>query len=166
MTEKEFNKLIKKVAVDRNALIKIYDFYYRRIISFLQKTYDKNFSEDCAQEFFLNLLKKPVEGYVENPTAWVYRCSINIAKNKIAKESKYTELKSDEKVGFEISVEIFGDLYDKLKMLDNEEQELVRLVHWEGYNLKEIAEILGVSHASVRQKYSRTIKKLKQWGAV
>ena len=162
MTEREFNKLIKKVAVDENALIKIYNFYYRRIMQFLQKTYDKAFSEDCAQEFFLNLLNKPVEDYVKNPTAWVYRCSINIANEKIEKENKYAELKTlDEKVDFEPSIEIFGDLYEKLKMLEKDEREIVYLVHWDGYNLKEIAEILGVSHANARKKYSRIIKKLK-----
>ncbi len=161
MTEKEFNKLIKKVAVDKNALIKIYDFYYRRITYFLSRTYSREFSEDCAQEFFLSLLKKPVSDYVKNPTAWVYRCCLNIAKDKIVKENKYTELKSDEKVDFESSIENFGDLYDKLKMLDKEEFEIVRLVYWDGYNLKEVAEILGVSHASVRKRYSRIIKKLK-----
>ena len=57
MTTREFNKLIKNITVDRQALVKIYDFYYRRITYFLSRTYDKAFSEDCAQEFFLNLLK-------------------------------------------------------------------------------------------------------------
>ncbi len=167
MTTREFNKLIKNITVDRQALVKIYDFYYRRITYFLSRTYNKAFSEDCAQEFFLNLLKKPVDCYIENPTAWVYRCSLNIANEKIEKENKYAELKVlDEKVDFEPSIEIFGDLYDKLKMLEKDERELVYLVHWDGYNLKEIAEILGVSHANARQKYSRTIKKLKQWGAI
>ena len=97
----------------------------------------------------------------------MYRCSINIANEKIEKENKYAELKTlDEKVDFEPSIEIFGDLYEKLKMLEKDERELIYLVHWDGYNLKEIAEILGVSHANARKKYSRTIKKLKQWGAV
>ena len=161
MTTREFNKLIKNITVDRQALVKIYDFYYRRITYFLSRTYDKAFSEDCAQEFFLNLLNKPVEDYVKNPTAWVYRCSINIAKNKKARENKYTELKTDKKVDFEPSIEIFGDLYEKLKILDDKEREIIYLVHWDGYNLKEIAEILGVSHANARKKYSRIIKKLK-----
>ncbi len=166
MTEREFNKLIKNVAVDREALIKIYNFYYKRIVYFLNRIYPLEFSEDCAQEFFINLLKKPVETKIEKPTAWVYRCCQNIASNKIAKENKYTHLNAVVEVNFESNFELFGELYEKLNSLEKEELEIVHMVHWQGYNLKEIAEILGLSHANARKKYSRIIKKLKKGNAL
>ncbi len=162
MTEKEFNKLIKNVTVDRDSLIEIYNFYYKRIIYFLSRRYPLDFSEDCAQDFFVNLLKKPIETKIENPTAWVYRCCLNIASNKIAKENKYTHLNASVEVGFESSYEVFGELYEKLNLLEENEIEIIHLVHWQGYNLKEVAQILGLSHVNARKKYSRIIKKLKR----
>ncbi len=56
---------------------------------------------------------------------------------------------------------MFGDLYFVIKKLDVTEQKITEMYYWEGYKLKEIAEILGLKYSSVKQKHKRLIKKIK-----
>ena len=49
-----------------------------------------------------------------------------------------------------------------LSYLEDTDRQILTLRFWEGYSLSEIAEILQISYAACRKRYSRAIKKLKQ----
>lgn len=48
-----------------------------------------------------------------------------------------------------------ADVRDAIARLDPDLAEIVRLVHWEGFTLAEVAEIIGVPASTARSRYQR-----------
>lgn len=164
MDSKEFNKLLKKINKSDNALEKIYKFYFSRVVRYLSVKYNKMLAEDAVQDFFIKLydLAQRLE-YIEHPTAWIYRCCENIAKNKLRQDKKYAYIKVlDERI-FEqcYELEIYGELYDAIKKLDISSQKVIKMHYSEGYSYLEMAHILNENYNTIRQKHRRALKKLK-----
>lgn len=159
-----FNSLLKKLKYDSNALQALYSYYFSRIIKCIQKKYGFYIAEEAAQQFFLQLLTSENEyPYIKYPTSWVYTCCENIAKRMIEKENR--DLPIQENVSDKEMVsneELFGDLYELIAQQDELAQKILNLHFIDGYNLKEIAQILNISYSNIRQKYSRTIRKMKK----
>lgn len=170
MDQATFNKLLKKAGHDTCAFETLFCHYYKRIVLHLFRVFGRTVAEDAAQEFFVNIIRKEPQGKITNPTAWVYACAENIAKRMIGKESNNVCLDVIENTVISTNLELlsqeelFGDLYQVIKKLTDEEQRIIYLLYWEGYNLKEVSEIIGISHSSARQKHSRAIKKMKANG--
>lgn len=164
MKEYEFNLLLNKAKYDPDALQVLYFYYYNRSINYLRKQYGLYIAEEAVQQFFLQLLSGGKEySYVKYPTIWVYTCCENIAKRLITKENRelpiqemtpYKDVVSDE--------EILGDFYDLIAQQDEISQKILKLHYIDGYSLKEISNILNISYSNIRQKYSRTLKKMKK----
>lgn len=164
MDSKEFNKLLKKINKSDNALEKIYKFYFSRVVRYLSVKYNKMLAEDAVQDFFIKLydLAQRLE-YIDHPTAWIYRCCENIAKNKLRQDKKYAYIKAlDERI-FEqcYELEIYGELYDAIKKLDISSQKVIKMHYSEGYSYLEMAHILNENYNTIRQKHRRALKKLK-----
>lgn len=165
MDAKEFNKLLKKICGDDNAFEIIYKFYFSRVVRYLSVKYNSVLAEDATQEFFINLksLAERYE-YIEQPTAWVYKCCENNAKNKVRQNKRYTYIEELDELVFEqrYEEEIYGDLYEAIKRLDSSSQKLIRMHYFEGYSHLEIAQIMNENYSAIRKKHSRTLKKLKK----
>ncbi|MDE7395981.1 MAG: RNA polymerase sigma factor [Clostridiales bacterium] len=165
MDEKEFNKLLKDLSIAKN-FNKLYSFYYPKIVSHIYfQFHNKNLGEDVAQDFFLKLLHKGVDSYIERPTAWVYTVCDNLAKDTLTKNKKYALSLEDIKLSkpddtFETV--LFGEYKDRIKTLDTETYDIIIMHYYEGYRLKEIAELLNINYSTVRQKCFRGLKKLKE----
>jgi len=161
LNESEFNKLLLSVKTSERALTKLHGYYFGRIVFHVAKTYGKSFAEDVAEDFFLWLLKAEYLPHVLYPTAWVYLQCDSIAKRKVQKEARYVrgefEFEQEEKH----KEELFGDLYEAMRELSEIERKIVEMHYWEGYSFKEIAPILGVEYAAVRQRHKRILSKLK-----
>ncbi|MBR1746903.1 MAG: sigma-70 family RNA polymerase sigma factor [Clostridia bacterium] len=165
MDEREFNKLLAQIKTSERALKKMYDFYFYKIVYHVGKKYGKTFAEDVAQEFFLKLLRSEnVVCHVQKPTTWVYLQCDSIAKRKVASENKYAymEIGLIESVGNIIPTEEYSDLYAAMESLTDIEKKIVELYYWEGYSLKELAPMVGIDYAAVRQRHKRLISKLKK----
>ena len=100
-------------------------------------------------------------GYIHNPTGWTYACIENVIKRKLQLGSRYRYEEEAAAHGTLDGVEdeIYAD--QLLKDLDPLEKKIVYYIHWEGYTRKEIASLLHLTHANVRQIYSRALKKLR-----
>lgn len=163
MDTRKFNFLIKNIRVAKYFDI-LYDYFYRRIVFHLKYTYGVEFAQEVAQEFFIQLINRKSEKihYVQYPTSWVYKCCENLAKRKISQEVTASELSSDFllKKEQQYEVEIYGDLYDVIKALDADSQRILRMYYWEGYNFKEISNILQIKAGTIRQKHNRALKKI------
>lgn len=161
MKEWEFNRLLSSVKTSERALTKLHGFYFGRIVYHLAKTYGKTLAEDVAQDFFMWLLTAESLPHVLSPTAWVYLQCDSIAKRKVQKEARYV----NDETAFECEAphkeELFGDLYEAIDALDETEKAIVELHYWEGYSLKEIAPIVHLEYAAVRQKHKRLLVKIK-----
>lgn len=169
MDSKVFNRLLNKIKYDNEALNTLYDYFYPRIVLHLKRTYPCADADDIAQEFFIRLLKSPCNTYVRNPASWVYVACENLAKEKYAELAEEYPA-SDLLEGISAPVYVaekavvgvqVRELFEKVK--DGKTKIIIYLYHWEGYNFREIAEILGMNSAAVRQRYSRAIKFLNKF---
>jgi len=169
MNEDEFNKLLSLIKYSEQALERIYDFYYPRIVLHISIKYNREIAEDIAQEFFLNLMKTHSFNYIKNPTSWIYKSCENLAKRRfndevasdlIDDESSFPNLSDADNLVEEISNrdelnKIFSVIDDPIT------KQIFYLFYVEGYNLREVSEILGMKRSTVKQKHTRTIRKLK-----
>lgn len=168
MTAKEFNGYLGKIKYDKESLEKLYDFYYPRIIFRLKFKYKDADAEDIAQEFFLNLMACDGFGYVNSPTSWVYACCENLVRKKYGKSKESPcDFTLMESVTDDRSPEGIFENVEAKRVLENIDDEVTKKIivmyYWEGYNLREISEILGIKQSTVKQKHNRTIKKLKKF---
>lgn len=54
-----------------------------------------------------------------------------------------------------------ADVRDAVARLDDDLAEIVKLVHWEGFTLPEVAELLGIPATTARSKYRRARENLR-----
>lgn len=163
-----FNELLKRIRKDATALDTLFNYYYPRIILHINRVYPTASAEDIAQEFFFKLLKTEISGYISKPTSWVFTICENIAKAKHNKESRELPA-SDLLESIATPVNTTEDIINKIQaqqifksVNDDMTKEIIYLHYWEGYSLKEIAVITGLSAVNVRKKHSRAIKILKK----
>ena len=165
MDAQQFNILLNNANKDEKAFELLYNFYYKRIVAQLAKGFGKEFAEDVVQEFFIRLVKfdKKYE-YINNPTAWVYKCCENIAKTKLAKENY--KISFNEEIGVSSALDFDFDFENafigtELNKLDDISKDIIILHYWKGYSFEEISEILGITYDAIRQRHKRLKKKLK-----
>lgn len=165
MNAKDFNGLLKKMRKDGNAFENVYNYYFSRVVRYLSLKFNKFLAEDSVQEFFVKLKDIAEQGeYIEFPTAWIYKCCENIAKNKIKQEYKYTYVEELDELAFEqiYEEELYGELYHAIKSLDFSAQRIIRMHYWEGYSYIEIAHETNENYNTIRQKHRRALKTLKK----
>lgn len=129
-------------------------------------TYMKNTedAEDICQNVFLKLLtgNKKFEDD-EHEKAWIIRVAVNECKDLL--KSAYKQRN--------VNVDITNDIYTKDETLEEElsdivnslpesYREVIYLYYYEGYSIREIADILGQSEASVTKRLSRGRKKIEK----
>ncbi len=166
MEANKFNRLLRNIK-DERSFGALYDFYYKRIVYHLKNRFGKEAAEDAAQKFFIKLLTDDkTYMYIERPTTWVYRCCENLAIDTAEQNNKTLSLDdSIECPQTTVEMEYFGvsdGAFDKaIKGLDETSRKLIYLHYWEGYSLRETAEILGLGHAAVRKRHGRIKAKLR-----
>ena len=154
---KEFNRLIKTYRYDKKSVNRIYTFYYPRIVWHLNRSYDIDVAEAAAKELFLQLFLVEIKYYIHKPTVWMMAEAERLAAKKGKKKEKTVK---PEAVYMLESEDGFAELHDALDKLDDESFRIIEMIYWEGYNQREIAEILRIEHAAVRKKHSRALKKI------
>ena len=104
--------------------------------------------------------------YVQNPMAWVFACCDNIAKRMLIGESATLPLLVSENYSVSedlVETEILNDqakrVFDALG--DDCTKKIFYLYYWEGYNLREIAQLLSLNISTIKQRHARGIKKVK-----
>lgn len=170
MSIEEFNRLVKQINKgNAKAFTTIYDYYYPRIVMHIASRYPKLSPRDIAQEFFLNLLQIQNFKRINNPTAWVLTSCDNIAK-KILRIDHVIDCAEEDIMDFLHpnidAIEKYAEMdYIKglLKHIDSVSQEIFYLYYREGYNLREISELLEIKLATVKQKHVRGVEKLKKF---
>ena len=130
---------------------------YRLAFSYVRNCAE---AEDICQDAFVKLLGYKGEFEApENCKAWLIRVTINLSKN-LLKSGRFTRCTV---------------LDENLPILDGEQHELmeavmslppkyrsvIHLYYYEGYSVKEIADMLGVSVSSVTTRLARARERLK-----
>ena len=142
--------------------IKIFNLYkndvYRLAYSY---TKNKSDTDDIAQNVFIKLYKHKDILKLANDDIkkWLFKVTINECKSLFLSHWRIKVSLFDNK---DIKVsDSNNDLLDVIANLNKKERIIVFLHYYEGYKIKEIAEMMKLSEVNVKVLLSRTRKKLK-----
>lgn len=170
-------RIIRKVQRngDREAADALVRLYYPEIYRYvLKQTSDKQVALDLTQSIFISMLQSIANFQKKQASfrTWLYR----IATNKTidyyrsrARESKYRDWHGDydiaEEPGFADALELksfAASLQTYLDTMDVRSQQILRLKVYGEYTFHEIAGLLALPESTVKSKYFRLIKKLRE----
>ncbi|MBS1949317.1 MAG: RNA polymerase sigma factor [Bacteroidetes bacterium] len=156
---------------DRKSYAEIYQKYSKAMFNTsLRIVNNHGDAEDILQEAFIDAFAS-LESFQNKSTfgAWLKRIVINKSINHLRKKkmdlididkTSVGELPNEETLD-EKDVKLKVDEIKKaVKLLPNGYRTVLTLYLFEGYDHEEIAEILRVSHATVRTQYMRAKQKL------
>lgn len=148
MSEKELERCI---LLYRNTV-------YRLAYSYLKNRED---AEDISQEAFVKLYaSKESFASDDNVKAWLIRVTVNLCKNLLKASYRKNRTESfAEAVSPPPDTDHMGEYIGRLKP---EYSSVLYLFYYEGYSVKEIAEICRISSVAVRTRLSRGRDKLRE----
>jgi len=155
---------------NKKAQFEIYKLYYKAMFNVSFRILNnQELAEDIMQESFLTAFTK-LDTFIGNVTfgAWLKKIVINKSINELQNNNKYIfstldetklELKDELKDDFEnINTEKVIKSLLKIK----EDYRIIITLHFiEGYDLKEISEILNITYENCRTKMSRAKESLR-----
>ena len=155
---------------DRAAQFEIYKLYNKAMFNTaLRITSDAISAEDVLQDAFVSAFQH-LSSYREDASfgAWLKRIVINKALNHVQKVKKDLMLAEDLKEdAIEYESEVSDPVYnvDQIKRamqeLPSGFRTVLTLYLFEGYDHKEISEILGITESTSKSQYKRAKDKLK-----
>lgn len=167
METDRFNYLISIMQTDTNAFNEIYNEYFVKVVKHAAAKFrGQNLdADDLAQSTFWKLVHSKPKVYIRNPTAWLYVICDRIAFSMLKKYGPPTEMLTedipDNSDTYLNNVLEMSEANEKLSKLSEEDREILYLRHLDGYSLLEISKMKHISYVSIRQKYSRAIKFLR-----
>ena len=142
--------------------IKIFNLYkndiYRLAYSY---TKNSNDTDDITQNVFIKLYKHKeiLKLDEESIKKWLFKVTINECKSLFSSHWRIKVALFDDK---DITTtDTNNDLLEIIANLNKKERIIVFLHYYEGYKIKEIAEMMKLSEANVKVLLSRTRGKLK-----
>ena len=126
-----------------------------------QNVFNKSDAEDITQEVFIKLMKN-IEKFnnEEYMKAWLIRVTINMSKdyNKSFWNKNTT--------GIDENLKIFGEEYQEvfkeISKLKPKYRNVIYLYYYQGYKIKEIAELMSMNENTVSSCLTRARKNLKE----
>ena len=138
---------------------KYIDTVYRVAFSMLKNPHD---ADDVTQDVFLKLYTARVEFQSEDHVKnWLIKVTVNACRNVFRMPWRRVEDIEEyaQTLGFETPEQ--SDLFLAVNSLEQKYRIAVHLYYFEGYSVKEIGEILGVSENTVSTRLARARGKLK-----
>jgi RNA polymerase sigma factor (sigma-70 family) len=136
---------------------------------------NRDLIKDCIQELFIKFWEKRESlGSIEKVSFYLFRSFKNLLFHKIEISSKKSPLTQDliDQIAPELSVENFyinSEMVDQriirlkkaVQLLTDRQREVILLRFFQGFEAKEIAEIMNLSIPGVHNLLSLTIKSLR-----
>lgn len=165
MSEKNWIAQIKKG--DELALQKLIETYYPNIYRFIYgKLSVKEDVKDLTQEVFFKFIKQlPFYQHKGSVEAYLYKMATNICNDYYRKRQKMVIVEFDEEWLNELRDTKSNEEKDItwiLEKVPKKEQELLKLHHIEGRTFKEIASLWKEQEATIKSRYYRTLKKIRE----
>ena len=133
------------------------DDVYRFAYSYTRHAAD---AEDVCQSVFCRLADGRTELEPGKEKAWLLQCTANACKNRFRFLRRWESATLEEAEG--IPDESSRAVLDAVLSLPMKYRAPVHLFYYEGYNQKEIAEILGLSRTAVQTRMLRARAMLKE----
>lgn len=148
MTEKEYRNIVERYSDD----------IYRYLAKNLQ---DMDKAKDVVQECFVALWNNRNKVESEKTKHWLF----TTAHNFMLKQIRYDKVRERE-IESDVSTNLNSDnkqLLDYLlSQLNEKMRQCLMLKEWEGFSIKEIAEIMQLSESDVKVNIFRAKLKLKE----
>ena len=148
--------------------------FIRAIIS--SKVQDEAHADDLFQDFFLDLVRKPVPNHVKNIKSYLYRAVTNDIIDFIRRRKRYEALIGKRGGNYSLSINetgaedalIMKEEIDKVlgiidQQLGSRECRAVALRYGKSMAIKEIAENMQIKRTSVSRYVSTGLKKIRQF---
>lgn len=151
------------------ALSKLSKHYYPKIYRhMLYKVQNREDAEDLTSEVFVRMVKS-LSKQKGSFNAWLYRIANNLAIDYYRKKSRRKEVSLVEEFAEHTpgesdeteSVNEREDLSRAISTLPDDQRQTVLLKFMEGYNNKEIADIMGKTVGAVKALQFRALNNLK-----
>lgn len=141
---------------------KVY-YTYSQMLYKLSFLYVKNEADalDIVQNTFINFLKQESFNDEEHIKRWLIRTCINFSKNNLKSYWKKNRSSLEQNM---YVIESFVDtqLQTMIFNLPPKYKGVIHLYYYEGYTVKEIADILNIKESAVKQRLKRGREKLKK----
>lgn len=137
------------------------DIVYRTALSCCKNKYD---AEDIVQNTFMKLLQSDTDfSDDEHVRKWLIRVAINESKN-MWKSFWRKNICSLEDLQMELAQPTIEqkELLEEIFKLSPKYRVVIHLYYYEGYKVKEIAELLHISESNVQIRLLRARNKLKE----
>ena len=136
----------------RKAVLKYSDMLYKICIVILCNEQD---AQDAIQDTFCRYMeKKPDFRNEEHEKAWLIRVATNISRDMIRFRIRHPKICIDELECSRVAPEQKETLKELLEL--PVKQKMVIYLHYvEGYQIKEIADILGITEGAVKMRLQR-----------
>ena len=138
------------------------DMIYRIALSYGSSV---TFAEDAVQEVFLRYLKKmPKFENCEHEKAWFIRVTVNYCKGMLSSAwlKRICSLEDAGQIAVPFGQREESELYEVLSCLPPKYRIVLYLRYYEEYQVKKIAEILGITPNLVSARLRRAKKLMKQ----
>lgn len=168
-------ELIKKIqAGNISALKEIFEIYKDDLLRYCCFITGSRFaSEDIVQESFIECFKSIKN--LKNPEmfkSWFYRIATRTAWKYCADEKKVIPIKDiyekadaesiDKSINLFIREEEAKVLHGEIEKLDLKQKSVIILYYFNGFSIKEIAEIMGCFEGTVKSRLHNARKNLKE----
>lgn len=161
--------ILEAMKGDSSALAAVYDFYARRIHRyFYSRVESAEDAEDLTAQTFMSVIESlPRYQHRGQFTAWIFRIAHSKAmdffrrnNSKVQKEAETNGMVFDETLDRIVQNQTIESLRLLIKMLDEEERELLRLRFVVDLTYLEIAELFGRKEDTVRKSINRILERL------
>lgn len=150
----------------------LFERYHRLLYRFFQNYHQRAECQDLVQTVFLRILKYRLK-FNENEgefKTWMFRIARNVNMD-FFKKQKRTRTESIDNQAFAFVEPANFNLGEEkeevlklrlaLKNLEEEKREIIVMSKLEGFNYKEIGEVLGCSEGAVKVRVFRALKSLR-----
>lgn len=142
----------------REAVIKYSDMLYKICIVMLCNEQDV---QDAIQDTFCRYLeKKPDFRDEDHEKAWLIKVATNICRDMIRFRVRHPKVSIDEVENILVSPEQKETLKELFE-LPVKQKAVIYLHYVEGYHIREIADILGISESAVKTRLLRGRKQMR-----
>lgn len=155
----------------RDDLDRLFTEYYPRIFNYIYyRTLNAALADDLVGTVMLNIVRayESYDAAKGNLDAWVFRVARNALFSHFRKTKDIVDVDSVSETVFayedeEEDLDERGNMVrEMLKVLTDEERELVYLKHWEELSNKQIGERLGMNASTVSTKLWRANEKMRK----
>ena len=148
-------------------ILESYEKYYEMIWRIcLVQFGNSHDAYDGTQETFVRLMNynKSFRSE-EHEKAWLIRVAVNYCKDVMKSSRRKNEicLESGEPLENGIVPEEYAEVYETMMELPGEYRVILYLYYYEGYLLKEIAEMLKINDSTLRSRFAKAKELMKEY---